>query len=111
MKRVSHHEPCRKRLPNRRGSMTFGFDCNGLPYIVTFSRYDDGRLGEIFVSNHKAGSAADTAAKDAAIACSIALQFGADLDTLRKALCRDSSGRANSPLGIALDMIAAESAE
>ena len=66
-------------------------------------------LGEIFLSNHKAGSAADTAARDAAIACSIALQFGADVETIRKALCRDSQGRASGPLGTALDIVAGES--
>jgi|SRR5215467_13238675 len=96
----------RERLPNRRGSETFDLECEGLPYVATVSRFDDGRLGEIFVTNNKAGSAADTAARDAAITCSLALQHGADLDTLRRALCRDRTGRANSPLGIALDRIA-----
>jgi hypothetical protein len=47
-------------------------------------------------------------ARDAAIACSIAIQSGADIDTIRKALCRDSQGRPSGPLGMALDIIAAE---
>jgi hypothetical protein len=42
--------------------------------------------------------------------CSIALQFGADIETIRKALCRDSLGKANGPLGVALDLIAGPSA-
>jgi hypothetical protein len=63
-------------------------------------------LGEFFLTNHKAGSAADTAARDAAIACSIALQFGANAETIRKALCRDARGNASGPLGVALDMLA-----
>ena len=80
-----------------------------LSYIATVSRFDDGRLGEIFLTNHKAGSAADTAARDAAITCSIALQFGADVETIRKALCRGSRGNANGPLGVALDILAVQS--
>ena len=96
----------RMRLPNRRASETFALECAGLSYVATISRFDDGRLGEIFLTNHKAGSAADTAARDAAIVCSIALQFGADAEVIRKALCRDSRGNANGPLGVALDTLA-----
>src|SRR5690348_7727555 len=95
----------RQRLPNRRASETFGLECAGLSYVATVSRFDGGRLGEIFLTNHKAGSAADTAARDAAITCSIALQFGAEIETIRKALCRDSRGNASGPLGVALDML------
>lgn len=95
----------RTRLPNRRASESFGFECAGLSYIATISYLADGQIGEIFLSNHKAGSAADTAARDSAIVCSIAIQSGADVETIRKALCRDVSGRANGPLGTALDKI------
>ena len=99
----------RRRLPDRRASETFALECAGLAYTATISRFDDGRLGEIFLSNHKAGSAADTAARDSAIiVCSIALQFGADVATIRKALCRDRHGAASGPLGVALDMLAIE---
>jgi hypothetical protein len=96
----------RQQLPNRRASETFTLECAGLQYIATISRFADGRIGEIFLTNHKAGSAADTAARDAAITCSIALQFGADIEMIRLALCRDSRGNANGPLGVALDMLA-----
>lgn len=98
----------RQRLPNRRYSETFNLECAGLDYVATISRFDDGRLAEIFLTNHKAGSAADVAARDAAICISIALQYGADPETIRKALCRDARGRASGPLGTALDRIAAE---
>jgi len=97
--------PIRERLANRRVSETFPLESEGLPYTATFSCFEDGRLAEIFLSNHRAGSAADTAARDAAICCSIALQFGADVETIRKALCRDSQGRALGPIGKALDHI------
>jgi hypothetical protein len=75
------------------------------------SRYADGRPGEIFIDSNKAGSAADTAARDSAIVCSLALQHGADVDTIRRALCRDARGAATGPLGAALDLIAQESAQ
>lgn len=97
----------RERLPNRRASETFALECAGLAYLCTVSRFADGRVAEVFLSNHKAGSAADTAARDSAITASLALQHGAGLEMIRRALCRDSTGRPNGPLGVALDMIAA----
>jgi ribonucleoside-diphosphate reductase alpha chain len=96
----------RERLPNRRVSESFGFECNGLQYTATISRFDDGRIAEVFIGNHKNGSDADTAARDSGIVASLALQHGVPLDTLRKALLRDSHGRANGPLGAALDILA-----
>ena len=101
----------RQRLPNRRASESFAVECNGLRYTATVSHFDGGRIGEIFLSNHKAGSHADTAARDAAITCSLALQHGADVETVRKALCRDSRGDASGPLGCALDRLAEYSAD
>ena len=98
----------RERLPDRRSSESFNFECAGLRYVATISRYRDGRLAKIFLSNHKSGSAADTNARDAAITASIALQHGAALATIRKALCRDSRGNASGPLGVALDLLAEE---
>jgi hypothetical protein len=96
----------RERLPNRRFCETFSLKCQALAYTASISRYDDGRLAEIFLTNRKAGSAADTNPKDAVV-CSLALQHGLPLDTIRKALMRDSRGRASGPLGEALGMIAA----
>jgi ribonucleoside-diphosphate reductase alpha chain len=96
----------RARLPNRRYAETFSFEVGGLTYTCTIGRFPDGRLGEIFLSDHKSNSTADVNARDAAIACSFALQHGADIETIRKALCRDARGIASSPLGAALDRIA-----
>jgi hypothetical protein len=96
----------RQRLPDRRSSTVFGFECNGLRYTASASWFDDGRLGEVFVGNHRADSHADACAKDAAILGSIALQFGTPLDVLCKALLRDSQGRPLTPIGTALDLLA-----
>jgi ribonucleoside-diphosphate reductase alpha chain len=76
-------------------------------YIASIARYDDGRLAEIFISNHKSGSDADAAAKDSAVVCSIALQHGVPVEIIRHALLRDGRGVASSPLGVALDLITA----
>ena len=96
----------RRRLAHRRACETLTLECAGLSYVATISRFPDGRLAEVFLSNHKAGSAADTAARDSAIVFSFAVQHGADPEAIRRALCRDSQGRANGPLGVALDLIA-----
>jgi hypothetical protein len=96
----------RERLANRRASETFSFRCNGMPYSATVSRFSDGRLAEIFISNGKAGSDADAAARDSGIVCSIGLQFGAPVEVVRHALLRGTRGEASSPLGVALDLLA-----
>ena len=96
----------RQRLPDRRASTAFCFECNSLRYTASASWFDDGRLGEVFVSNHRADSHADSCARDAAILASIALQFGAPLDVLRRALLRDSQGRPSTPIACALDLLA-----
>jgi hypothetical protein len=79
----------REHLPSRRASTTFDFECADLRYVCSYSCYADGRIGELFLGNHKSNSAADTSARE----------------VVRRALCRDSNGKANSPLGTALDFI------
>jgi hypothetical protein len=98
----------RARLANRRPSTTFDFTCGNLHYTCSYSRFASGGIAELFLSNHKSNSHADTAARDSAIAFSIAVQHGADPETIRSALCRNSNGKANGPLGTALDLIMGE---
>jgi len=92
--------------PGRRTSVSFDFEVGGLAYTATYSRFPDGRAAEIFLQNHRTNSGADVNARDAAIAASLALQHGANIENLRKALSRDARGRATGPLGVALDIIA-----
>jgi hypothetical protein len=101
----------RERLPNRRASELFEVQSFELPFTVGTSNYPDGRLAEIFLNNHKAGSAAGIMANDLGVVCSIALQYGVPLAVIRRALSRDSQGRATSPLGIALDRVAEREGE
>jgi hypothetical protein len=95
----------RRRLPNRRDSTVFVIESQGLSFTVTASAFDNGELGEVFITNHRAGSGAGIMASDSAIAASLALQFGCPFSVLRKALSRDSRGKASGPLGVALDLI------
>ena len=98
----------RQCLPNRRLAETFELEVAGLRYTCTVGRFNDGRLAEVFLSNHRSNSCADTSARDSAIVFSIAVQCGADPEAIRRALSRDSRGRASGPLGTALHLIAAE---
>jgi hypothetical protein len=95
----------RQHVANRRASTTFDFRCGNLRYTCSYSRFASGGIAELFVSNHKTNSHADIAARDAAITFSIAVQHGADPETIRSGLSRDSYGKANGPLGTALDLI------
>jgi hypothetical protein len=97
----------RRRLANRRASANFSFICGQHQFTATVSYFPGtDQLAEIFLGNGRAGSDVDTAAKDSAVVCSLALQAGISVDAIRKALMRDSRGVANSPLGAALDMLA-----
>jgi hypothetical protein len=100
--------PKRERLPPRRESETFSLECSGLSYTVTVGRFPDGQIGEVFLTSHRANSQAGIMASDQAVLASLALQFGCPLETLSKALMRDNAGRATSPIGVALNLIADE---
>jgi hypothetical protein len=62
----------RELLPNRRLAESFSFECNGLVNHVTISRFPDGRIAEIFLSNTKPSSQSDVNARDSAVAASLA---------------------------------------
>ena len=80
----------RTRLPNRRASENFNIEVAGLRYKATVSRFEDRKLAEVFVSNHKAGNASDVAARDAGILVSLCLQHGCDVATIAHAISRNS---------------------
>jgi hypothetical protein len=98
----------RRRLPDRRLCLSITLEKNGQHFIASYGFFADGALAEVFLNNSKSGNDIDTSARDAAIATSFALQNGADLDALRKALSRNSNGAAAGVLGAALDLIASE---
>ena len=98
----------RRRLPNRRGHELLSFEHGGIYYTAGFGRFENGELAEIFLNAHKHGTAVDVSARDAAIAASLLLQHGCHVDTLRKALTRNSDGSASGPLAGALDLLVEE---
>jgi hypothetical protein len=95
----------RDRLPNRRVAITTAFERDGSQYQMTVGFYPDGRVGEVFLNADRANSLLDFLMSDAAILASVALQYGAPLDEIMRALKRDGRGVAASPIGEALDQI------
>jgi hypothetical protein len=63
-------------------------------------------MAEVFLNTAKHGTAIDVNACDAAVAASLLLQYGCPVDTLRRALTRNSDGSASGPLAHALDLLA-----
>src|SRR5262249_36376058 len=97
----------RMRLPHRRANESFDLEVAGQRYTATIGRHTNGAIGEIFLQAHKPGSQSDANARDAAVAASLAIQFGCPLETLRHALLRDSHGQPSTPLGAAIDQLQA----
>ena len=96
----------RQRLPNRRRCESLEFRHAGMDFTLAAGFYPDGRIAEIFLSSHKPGSPIEAIARDAAVTVSIALQFGAGLETIRQALTKDNDGGPATLLGAALDALA-----
>jgi hypothetical protein len=96
----------RECLPNRRRQESFELFHGGLGFTLGVGFYRDGRIAEIFLSSHKPGSPIEAIARDAAVTVSIALQFGADIATIRNALTRDHDGGPATLVGAALDCLA-----
>jgi hypothetical protein len=96
----------RERLPNRRRCETREFEHAGLSFTLCAGFYRDGRIAEIFLSSNKPGSPIEALARDAAVTVSIALQHGANIETVRSALTKDHDGGPATLLGAALDCLA-----
>ena len=100
----------RRRLPDRRHSETLKLDhqtyVGTVKYIITVGFYEDDTPGEIFVNTSmKMGNEADTAIADAAVAASLALQYGCPLGVLRAAMKRTPAGAPMGALAHALDAV------
>lgn len=96
----------RSTLPTRREHFVFEFNSDGIGYTAGAGFFNDGSLAELFLSSHRPGSAAGTAARDGAIVASIALQHSVPLSTLRHAMTRSTDGAASGPVCMALDIVA-----
>lgn len=98
----------RENLPNRRACEHFDFAHDGVHWTVSWARYPDGRLGEIFLTGPKVGTGLRIAAHDASILTSIALQHGTPAEALRSAMLRSPEGTPQSVIAAALDVIEGE---
>jgi hypothetical protein len=98
----------RRRLENRRLAETFDLEVAGLRYKVTIGFFPDGAPAEVFLSNHRAGNASDIAARDAGILVSLCLQHNCAVETIARALSRNSDGSASGVVGAVLDLIAGD---
>jgi hypothetical protein len=100
----------RERLPQRRCNENIAFRHWGVSFQASVGRYGTpmapGRIGEVFLSAGKLTSDTDTAAKEAAIALSFALQYGATIEEIRGAMPRRTDGSPEGPLGALLDILA-----
>jgi ribonucleotide reductase alpha subunit len=75
--------PRRKRMPVERRSITHKFSIGGHEGYITAGMYDDGSVGEIFLTDiGKEGSTLRGMMNAFATAISIALQYGVPLETL-----------------------------
>ena len=76
-------EPLRKRMPRERNSLTHKFSLGGHEGYITAGMYDDGTVGEIFLTDiGKEGSTLRGMMNSFATAISISLQYGVPLETL-----------------------------
>jgi ribonucleoside-diphosphate reductase alpha chain len=75
--------PRRKRMPRERQSITHKFSIGGHEGYITAGMYDDGSVGEIFLTDiGKEGSTLRGMMNSFATAISMALQYGVPLETL-----------------------------
>lgn len=94
----------------RRRSETFEIEFGGLNkhHTITLGFYDDGSLGEMFITGGKSGELVEAIARDGAVLLSMALQHGVALDTIKHALTRDSFDNPLSIIGVVVDRLTTE---
>jgi ribonucleoside-diphosphate reductase alpha chain len=82
-KALAEAGPRRKRMPRERQSITHKFSIGGHEGYITAGMYEDGTVGEIFLTDiGKEGSTLRGMMNAFATAISIALQYGVPLETL-----------------------------
>lgn len=94
-------------LPNRRAGENFEMRHGGknTTFVITTGRYQDGRVGEVFISGAKAGSEVDAVARDGAILLSLCLQHSVPLETMKHAMTREPDGTASTIVGAVIDRL------
>ena len=79
---IEPSRPVRRRMPNERQSLTHKFSVGGHEGYITAGEYDDGTVGEIFLTDiGKEGSTIKGLMNSFATAISIGLQYGVPIET------------------------------
>ena len=95
---ISPSEPPRRRMPTERQSLTHKFCIDGHEGYLTAGLYDDGTVGELFISDvGKEGSTLRGVFSAWATTLSIALQHGVPLESLMRKSLTCASSRAARP--------------
>ncbi len=90
----------RNPLANRRAHTAFELRLPEGPSVtVGLGYYDDGRVGEVFMTSRKIGTAFDAECADAAVLVSIALQHGISASSLYHSMNRTPQGEPVSVIG------------
>lgn len=97
----------RRRLPNRRLSMTYTVRHNNKPHELTIGYYPDLTPGEMFVDTDRPGADMNMLAHDAMVVASLALQYGCPLDVIRDAVLRHEAGEPATLIGAIADHVTA----
>ena len=96
----------RQTLPARRQSETVHLVHRGVEHTFGVSRFDDGRVAEVFAAIYYGkGVDAETYARDASIILSLALQYGTPLDTIWGAMTRDHLGKPVTLIGAIVERL------
>ena len=88
-------QPVRRRLPDERKAIVHHFNVGGYEGYLTVGFYEDGTVGEIFITTAKEGSTVSGLMDCFATAVSLALQYGVPL----KVLCDKFSHTRFEPSG------------
>jgi hypothetical protein len=87
----------RRHLENRRTSRLINFEHEGRRFIVSASRFPNGRLAEIFLDCDRPNSAVAEHASNCAILVSLLLQHSVDSETIRHSI--------TGPVATALELV------
>lgn len=102
----------RDRLPARREVNAIAFTHAGIEYVGKVSGFENGTVAETFLSpSVKSGTALAHMVAALSVTASIALQHGAPVDELARALPKLEDGSPADPLGKLLDLISIDTQE
>lgn len=96
----------RTPLPNRRAHEAFHFYHWDQKFIAGVGRaVPSAPISEVWINTGKTGTQAETLARDSAVLLSLALQYGAPLSAIGRALTRNADGSASGPIGALVDLM------